>query len=150
MPFRTVLCLCALAALPAAAGQTSPGAAKQAAPPSPTTEKKDFVNPNPGGFLKPPAATAPDLSELGDGDSVIVVPKNLPPDPGLKLTTSPQKQCSIPLKWAKVQKSAPDPRGRKWIGPHPERIDPMYAAPPAPVCLDADNKTPDKPNNPPK
>lgn len=57
----------------------------------------------------------------------------LPQRPDLTLLDAP-KQCSIPLKWANVQKSKSDPRSEKWVGPHPERVDPIYARAPAPTC----------------
>jgi hypothetical protein len=132
-----------------AAGQASSSSTGGHAPPPPTSEKKDFVNPNPGGLLKPPAATAPNFSKLlGNGSATITEPKELPPDQAPKLMTNAAKQCSIPLKWAKIQKGTPDPRSEKWIGPHPNKIDPIYAAPPAPVCVDAENKPPVKPEKP--
>lgn len=145
MPFRTVLCLLASAGLIAAEGQSSSAPGSSSQQPPAVTNKKDFVNPNLGGLIRPPDAR----SQSANKPFTIVEPKSLTPDQPAKLLEG-TKECSIPLKWAKIQKSAPDPRGEKWIGPHPERVDPIYGPTPAPVCMDAENKLSAKPDKPSK
>ena len=145
MPRCTVLCLLAPAALLAASGQSPAAPESNSHPPPAVADKKDFVNPNPGGLFQPPNVH----SKLWNNDLTKVDPNVLTPgSPGI--VVSVVNQCSIPLKWAKAPKSAPDPRGRKWIGPHPERVDPIYGPTPAPVCTDTEDKPPVKSDKPSK
>ncbi len=115
LPFRTVLCFCAFAGLLAAA------------------DAKDFVNPNPLGTVTATGEAAPWVGKFDFRPAILIYPPEAIP----KLPTA-SKQCSIPLKWANIGKSNPDPRGEKWIGPHPERLDAIYGPNPAPACVDLD------------
>jgi len=120
MPFRTVLCLCAAAGLLAA---DQPANEQGSPTPNPRNfAPKDFVNPDLGGLLKQPR----NFPKLFRGQPFVSV-------------TEPQ-QCSIPLKSTKVQNGHPDPRGTKWVGPHPERIDPIYGPNPAPACREINDE----------
>lgn len=133
MPFRTVLCLCASAVLLAAADQTS-SAPGPTGPQRPATgSKKDFLNPNLGALLQWSGERLKPAPHL-----YIVPPPGLAgPGPLVGLANG-SKQCSIPLKWAKVQPGAADPRGEIRMPPHAGRVDPMYGSTPAPVCTDSD------------
>jgi hypothetical protein len=129
MPFRTVLCLVGSAGLLVAVGQNSSAVAENNQQPPAVTKKNDFVNPNLAGLLQPPDAH----SKSWNNGLMNLEPKLLAPNQPAKLESG-TKECSIPLKWARIQKSAPDRQGEKWIGPHPERMDPIYGRTPAPVC----------------
>ncbi|MBV8552303.1 MAG: hypothetical protein JOY54_13455 [Acidobacteriaceae bacterium] len=117
MPFRTMLCFFA------AVGILTAG------------DKKDFLNPNPGGVQKAPGnKTAPFDGRV----DVTRLLSNLPSNQSAKLPSA-KKECSIPLRWGKVD-IEPGP-GIKSV-PHPEQFDGMYAPNPAPSCLSAENEMP--------
>ena len=141
MPFRTVLCLCASVALLTAVDQTSSAPGSTAQQPPAAAKKKDFLNPNLGALLQAPG----DQSKPTPPHLYVVPPPALAgPGPIIGLANGP-KQCSIPLKWAKVQPSALDPRGEIRIPPHAGRVDPIYGPTPAPVCTDSDQTIESKP-----